>query len=51
MYVCKTIRLMNYLAKKYDVLKVVRDKDNPSYSVFLFNDNEEFRNYLSEYRK
>lgn len=50
MYVCKTIRLMNYLCKKYDVLRVIEDKDNPRYSVFLFKDGKEFRDYLSKYK-
>ncbi len=50
MYVCKTIRLMNYLCKKFDVIKVQRDNKNSNYIIFLFEDTEELREYLSKYK-
>lgn len=50
-YVCKTVRLLNYLAKKFDVIKVDRDRNNSNYCIFLFEDNQEFRNYLNNYNK
>lgn len=48
-YVCKTLRLMNYLCKKFNVKKIIRDKDNNKFVVFLFDDSKEFREYLSGY--
>jgi hypothetical protein len=49
LYTCKTLRLCNWLNKKYDILSVVPDKDNSRFSVFLFEDSDEFREYLSKY--
>lgn len=49
LYICKTLRLMNYLCKRYDVIKMADDKDNTKYKVFLFKDSEKFRDYLSKY--
>ena len=51
LYCCKTVRLLNYLSKKFDVVKVGRDKHNEDYIVFLFEDTDEFRDYLKEYKK
>lgn len=48
-YTSKTLRLTNYLAKKYNIVGVVPDKDDPRFSVFLFEDSDEFRDYLSKY--
>ena len=50
-YVCKTVRLLNYLSKKFDVIKVDRDRNNSSFCIFLFEDSQELRNYLSDYNK
>lgn len=49
-YIAKTLRMMNFLCKKYDVKRVIPDKDNPRFDVFLFDDSEELRDYLKEYR-
>ena len=50
-YVCKTIRLMTYLVKQDIVLKkVVDDRNNPKYKVFLFEDSDKLRKYLEEYK-
>ena len=49
LYICKTIRMMNYLCKRYDCIKMADDKDNPKFKVFLFEDSDEFREYLSKY--
>lgn len=49
LYICKTLRLMNYLCKKFDVKKMAKDIDNPNYSVFLFEDTKEFRDHLDKY--
>ena len=51
LYCCKTVRLLNYLSKKFDVVKVGRDKNNENYIVFLFEDTDEFREYLKGYKK
>ena len=48
-YIAKTLRMMNFLCKRYNVKKVIPDKDNPRYSVFLFDDSDELREYLKEY--
>ncbi len=50
MYICKTLRLMNYLCKKFDVVKVQRDRNNENYLVFIFEDTKELREYLSKYK-
>lgn len=49
LYICKTLRMMNYLCKRYDCIKMADDKDNPKFKVFLFEDSDEFREYLSKY--
>jgi hypothetical protein len=49
LYICKTLRMMNYLCKKYDCIKMADDKDNLKFKVFLFEDTDEFREYLSKY--
>lgn len=48
-YTSKTLRMTNYLAKKYDIIGVVPDRNNPRYCVFLFEDSNELREYLKEY--
>lgn len=48
-FVCTTIRLMNYLCKKYDVVKIRKDNLNGKFSVFLFQDSLELRDYLAQY--
>lgn len=48
-YIAKTLRMMNFLCKKYDVKKVIADRENPRFSVFLFDDSTELREYLKEY--
>lgn len=51
-YVCKTIRLLTYLIKQDIVLKkVVDDKDNSKYKVFLFEDSDKLRQALELYNK
>lgn len=50
-YVCKTIRLLNYLSKRFDILKVDRDKNNNKFIVFLFEDTTELRDYLRKYKE
>lgn len=50
MYICKTLRLMNYLCKKFDVVKLQRDRNNENYLVFIFEDTKELREYLSKYK-
>lgn len=49
LYVCKTLRMMNFLCKKYDCIKLADDKDNPKFKVFLFKDSDELREYLKGY--
>nr|DAH12584.1 MAG TPA: hypothetical protein [Caudoviricetes sp.] len=50
-YVCKTVRLLNYLSKKFDVVKIDKDRNNPNFVIFLFEDTLEFREYLNKYNK
>ena len=49
-YVAKTMRMANFLAKNFDMLKVVDDRENPSFKVFLFEDTLALREYLREYK-
>jgi hypothetical protein len=49
-YVAKTLRMANFLAKKFDILKVQTDKYNPNYKIFLFEDSQELREYLHGYK-
>jgi hypothetical protein len=48
-YTSKTLRMTNYLAKKYDIIGTAPDRNNPRYVVFLFEDSNELREYLSKY--
>ena len=48
-YTSKTLRMTNYLAKKYDIIGAVPDKNNPKFYVFLFKDSDELREYLKGY--
>ena len=41
--------MTNYLAKKFDILKLGTDRDNPRFKVFLFEDTPELREYLKGY--
>ena len=49
-YVAKTLRMANFLAKKFDILKVVDDRENPAFKVFLFEDTLALRKWLREYK-
>lgn len=49
-YVAKTMRLANFLAKKFDMLKVKDDRNNPAFKVFLFEDTLALREWLREYK-
>ena len=49
-YVAKTMRMANFLAKKFNILKVVDDRENPNYKVFLFEDTLALREWLREYK-
>ena len=49
-YIAKTIRMMNFLCKRYNVKKVIPDRDNDKFVVFLFDDSDELREYLKEYK-
>lgn len=49
-YVCKRIRLCNYLRDKgFEPYKVVPDYDNPRYNVFLFTATPELNEAVIEY--
>lgn len=50
-YVCKTVRLLNYLSKKFDVVKIDKDRNNSNFVIFLFEDTLEFREHLNKYNK
>ena len=49
-YVAKTMRLANFLAKKFNILKVKDDRNNPSFKVFLFEGTLALREWLREYK-
>ncbi len=49
-YVAKTMRMANFLAKKFNILKVKDDRNNPSFKVFLFEDTLALREWLREYK-
>ena len=49
-YVCKRIRLCNYLMERgFEPYKVVPDRDNPRYNVFLFTATPELHKTVIEY--
>lgn len=51
-YVCKTIDEMMYLVRNNQrVKKVSDDKFNIKYKVFLFDDTDELRLLLNNYKK
>ena len=51
LFISKTLRLTNYLAKKFDIIKIIDDKDNSRFKVFCFEDSQELREYLAEYKR
>ena len=49
-YVCKKMRLLTYLMSKgYMYIKIDKDKTNPNYSVWIFEDTPELRKEVSRY--
>lgn len=49
-YVCRRIRLLNYLQQKgFNFIKTETDKMNPNYLVWIFFDSEKLRNTIEEY--
>lgn len=51
MYVIKTQRMCVYLQNKgFKLIKAVRDRNNPKYFVYLFEDTEYLRQVLNEYK-
>lgn len=50
MYFCKRLRLLIFLEKKgFKYIHVIKDKKNPNYSIWLFEDSEELRKAVEEY--
>ena len=50
-YVIKTQRLCVYLQNKgCNFIKSVRDRLNPKYYIYLFEDNEQLRQVLNEFK-
>ena len=49
LFVSETLRMTNYVAKKFDILKLGTDRDNSRFKVFLFEDTPELREYLKGY--
>ena len=50
MYVIKTQRMCVYLQNKgFKLIKAVRDRNNPKYFVYLFEDTQELRDTLNNY--
>ena len=45
LYCSTTLEKTNYLAKKFDILKIGNDRRNPKFKVFLFEDTPELREY------
>ena len=51
MYVIKTQRMCVYLQNKgFKLIKSARDRNNPKYFVYLFEDTKEFRQALNKYK-
>lgn len=49
-YVCKKMRLMNYLSDKdFYPYRITRDKFNPKYYIWLYTDSEELREAIEDY--
>lgn len=50
MFVCKTLRLLNYLVRNgFDCIKVRPDRENTKFTVFIFDDSKQLRNCLDKY--
>ena len=50
MYIIKTQRMCVYLQNKgFKLIKSVRDRNNPKYFVYLFEDTQELRDTLNNY--
>lgn len=51
-YVCRSMRLLTYLLKKgYIYIRVDKDRKNPKYHVWLFEDTPELREEIDRYYK
>lgn len=49
-YVCKRIRLLNYLQNNgFNYIKTEQDKNNPNYLVWIFIDSKKLRSTIEEY--
>lgn len=49
-FVCKGLKLMNYLVRKgFDCIKVKQDNQNSRMVVFCFEDTEDLRETLNTY--
>ena len=50
LYVCKRIRLLNYLLNKgFQFIKTEKDRTNPDYNVWIFIETPELRSEIEEY--
>ena len=49
LYVAKTLRMMNWICKKFDCIRVSDDIYNPNRKVFIFEDSEELRRWIAKY--
>lgn len=51
-YVVKSLKMMHYLIREgFDVQKVVDNKENLQWKVFLFTDSKELRQAMTDYNK
>ena len=49
-YVCTKMKLLTYLMKRgYMYIKIDKDRNNPRYTVWLFEDTPELREEVSRY--
>ena len=52
MYICKTLRLMNYLVREgFDCVDIEEDRYKADYVVFKFVDSKELRRAVDKYYK
>ena len=51
-YVVRSLNMMHYLIRQgFDVQKVVDNKENDKWKVFLFTDSKELRQAMTDYNK
>ncbi|EKY26575.1 DUF5659 domain-containing protein [Clostridium celatum] len=51
-YIIKTFKMCRYLQEKgFEIIKIMPNKENPKWNVFAFEDSNELRQAMEQYKK